>query len=85
MRTHRRKVAQIDGESAVADGRGWRIGAEVHSFDERVDRGNENLPVRNPQQRRIITDSELNIAARCATAAEKARDELKFRQRHDNA
>jgi hypothetical protein len=85
MSAHRRKIAQVDSKRAMADGRGRRIGAEVHSFDEGVDSGNKNLPVRNAQQRRIIADPELNVAARCATAAEEARDELKFRQRHGNA
>ena len=77
-RAHRREVAQVDGERAMADGVGRREAAiEVDAFDERVDGQHlEPVPLRL-DDRRIVADADEQPGGRRAAGCSlDPRDQL---------
>ena len=56
---HRRQVAQVDGERAMADGVGRREAAiEVHAFDDGVDGEDLELVALRLDDRGIVADAD---------------------------
>ncbi len=78
-RAHRREVAQVHGERAVADRLGRREPpVEVHAFDDRVHRQHvEAVPLRR-HDRRIVADADDHPARRGRQRGADARDERRL-------
>jgi len=81
-RPHRRKVAEVDREGAVADGRRRGLVREVHAGDQRIG-GRDQLGLgRDREQRGVVTDARDHIGTLRPAGAEVPLDQREFRQRH---
>ena len=58
---------------------------EMRALDERVEREHERAACRSCDERAVVADPDKDVLAPCATAREKALDQLEFARRHRHA
>ena len=69
-RAHRREVAEVDGQRAVADGAGRRERAiEVHAVDQRIDAEDLQAVALRLDHRGIVADADQQPVGRRRAAA----------------
>ena len=77
-RAHRRQVAQIHRERAVADGSGVAVVREMPAGDDGVHRRRQFRIRGHAQQRRIIAHAQQHVGSRTAQAREVAAYQIEF-------
>ena len=82
MRTHRRQVAQIHGQRAMADGSCRKVREEMDAGHERVDFRDQLHAGGRLEQRRVVADADAHVRSPRAAVAEEAFDECALGKRH---
>ena len=69
-RTHRRQVAEVDGQRLEADVGGRGVGGEMHAGHQRVGTPRQAHALGRLQQRGIVADAQQHVGARAGAGAD---------------